>query len=167
MADFATCFAFVLGNEAGSPPNYLAVRDPRRNDPEAAAICGINSAAFPKQFVAIAWLTGKERATAVEAFYRATYFTSELAQLSNPIAMRVMDAEVNEGQEEGVRLLQKVCHALGATIEVDGALGPLTAAAANACDQDALVAAFKAARVAAYEAIGSPDLPEWIARAEK
>ena len=168
VADFATCYDFVLANEDYTPPRYATVPDPTRSDPLALAISGINSAEFPEQFeVIFAAATPVERAPLVADFYRKTYFTAELAQLSNPVAMRLMDAEVNEGAGAGVKLLQKACLALGATLEVDGALGPLTIAAANACDQDALVAAFKAARVAAYEAIGGPDLAEWIARANK
>ena len=168
MADFASCYAFVLANEDYTPPRYATVPDPTKSDPLALAISGINSAKFPDEFEPIfATKPPADRAPLVAAFYQKTYFTPQLAQLSNPVAMRLMDAEVNEGAGAGVRLLQKACQALGATLEVDGALGPITIAAANACDQDALVAAFRAARVAAYEAIGGPDLAEWIARANK
>ena len=168
MADFASCYAFVLANEDYTPPRYATVPDPTKADPLALAISGINSAEFPEDFEPIfAAKTPADRAPLVAVFYHKTYFTPHLAQLSNPVAMRLMDAEVNEGTDAGVKLLQKACLALGANVEVDGALGPLTIAAANGCDQDALVAAFKAARVAAYKAIGGPDLPEWIARANK
>lgn len=168
MADFATCYDFVLANEDFTPPRYATVPDPTKADPLALAISGINSAKFPEDFERIfAAKTPADRAPLVAAFYRKTYFTPHLAQLSNPVAMRLMDAEVNEGAGAGVKLLQKACLALGANVELDGALGPLTIAAANACDQENLVAAFKAWRIAAYEAIGGPDLPEWIARAKK
>jgi hypothetical protein len=168
LADFATCYDFVLADEDYMPPRYATVPDPTKADPLALAISGINSAEFPEDFESIfAAKTPADRAPLVAAFYRKIYFTPRLAQLSNPVAMRLMDAEVNEGAGAGVKLLQKACQALGATLEVDGALGPLTIAAANACDQEALVAAFRAARVRAYEAIGGPDLPQWIARANK
>jgi hypothetical protein len=168
VADFASCYAFVLANEDYTPPRYATVPDPTKADPLALAISGINSAEFPEDFELIfAEKTPAQRAPLVAAFYRKAYFTLYLADLSNPVAMRLMDAEVNEGAGAGVKLLQKACRCLGKNLEVDGALGPLTIAAANACDQDALVAAFKAARVAAYEAIGGPDLPQWIARANK
>jgi hypothetical protein len=168
LATFEVCYAFVLSNEDFAPPRYAAVPDPTKSDPLALAISGINSAKFPDEFEPIfATKPAAERAPLVAAFYERTYFTPQLAQLSNPVAMRLMDAEVNEGAGAGVKLLQKACNSLGANLEVDGALGPLTIAAANGCDQDALVAAFKAARVAAYEAIGGPNLPQWIARAKK
>jgi hypothetical protein len=168
VADFATCYDFVLANEDFTPPRYATVPDPTQADPLALAISGINSAKFPEQFeVIFAAKTPAERAPLVAAFYERTYFTPHLAQLSNPVAMRLMDAEVNEGAGAGVKLLQKACQALGAALEVDGVLGPITITAANACDQEVLVAAFRAARVAAYEAIGGPDLPQWIARANK
>lgn len=172
MADFATCYAFVLPNEDYTPPRYQTVPDPAKSDPEALAISGINSAAFPEAFEEIFALPVNQRAPAVEAFYQRTFWNPWIAQLKNPIAMRVMDAEVNSGGE-GVRLLQQACNACnGASdeIAVDGAFGPLTLAAAmEACrtSVDDLVAAFKALRVAFYQSLGGPDVAEWVARAQK
>ena len=176
MSDFAICFAFVLENEAGSPPNYLAVPDSTRADPEAAAICGINSAAFPKQFAAIASLTGEQRKTAVEAFYRTVFFSPELAQLPNEIAKRVMDAEVNEGPGIGVKLLQEAVNSqfvYQRKLAVDGVWGPLTLSAATRVNQGSLLFSFQALRIARYQRIAEANPAEainlrgWIARAEK
>lgn len=183
MADFAACLAFVLRDEDDTPPRYATERDPvwcRPNptsDPAIAvdnvkraaalAISGVNSYFHPDAFEDIFALPPAQRGPAVTGFYESTYFTGYLAQLSDPVAMRVMDAEVNEGPGTGIMLLQRACNSLGAKLAVDGGLGQLTVAAANALDQSDLVAAFKAARVAAYKAIGGPNLQSWLARANK
>ena len=171
MADGNACYSFVLGNEDWTPPRYEVMPDPTRDDPDAKVVSGINSASFPDDFATIAALPPAERPAAVEALYKQTYWNQWIEQLQTPIAMRVMDSEVNQGQGTAVKLLQTACKAVlraGAEqLATDGLLGPATVAAANACDQDALLMAFQAARVAEYRAIGGPALPQWIARAEK
>ena len=166
VADFLTCYAFVLPNEDYTPPRYQAEPDPTKADPLALAISGINSAAFPEQFQEIFVLPVAQRPPAIQAFYQATFWNAWISQLENPIAMRVMDAEVNSGGE-GIRLLQQACNSLGATLEVDEIWGPLTVAAALACNQVSLVAVFKDLRVAFYQSLGGPDVAEWVARAMK
>ena len=175
MSDFATCFAFVLENEAGSPPNYAIVPDPTKTDPAAKACSGINSSDFPETFDMLFQATPAERPSIVAAFYEITYFNRWLCQLPNEIAMRVMDAEVNEGAGVGVKLLQQACNrAIGAPIVVtDGLWGPATVQAVNDQDAASLIAFFKAARVDRYKAIATANPAEavnlrgWIARAEK
>ena len=166
VADFQTCYAFVLPNEDFTPPQYKTRPDPTKADPLALAISGINSAAFPEEFEAIFAIPASQRGPAVQAFYQKTYWNSWIPQLENPIAMRVMDAEVNSGGE-GVRLLQQACNSLGHDLEVDEIWGPLTVAAALACNQVSLVAVFKSLRVAFYRSLGGPDVAEWVARAMK
>jgi hypothetical protein len=177
LADFPTCYAFVLGNEDYTPPRYETKPDPTRKDPHALAISGINSAAFPADFKAIFYLPMRERALPVEVFYGRTFWNPWIAQLKNPIAMRVMDAEVNSGGE-GVRLLQRAVNSCRGTtgfapLAVDGAWGTLTVVGANGCNQTTLVNLFKAARVAFYEALAAenpaeaPNLAGWLARARK
>ena len=166
MADFDTCYAFVLPNEDWTPPRFEVEPDPTKSDPNAKVVSGVNSAAFPEDFAAIAALPMAERPAAVRAFYEKTYWNRWIQQLENPIAMRVMDAEVNSGGE-GVRLLQQACKALGATLDVDEIWGPLTVAAANACNLPDLVKTFKSLRVAFYQSLGGPTVAEWVARAQK
>jgi hypothetical protein len=166
MADFPVCYAFVLANEDYNPPRYQTVPDPTKTDPLALAISGINSAAFPEDFEAVFEIPVSQRAPAVQAFYQKTYWNAWLSRLDNPIAMRVMDAEVNSGGD-GIRLLQRACNALGAKLEVDEAWGPLTVAAAQALNQVALVGTFKSLRVDFYISLGGPDVEAWIARARK
>ena len=166
MADFPGCSAFVLANEDYNPPRYQTEPDPTKTDPLALAISGINSAAFPEDFEDVFAFPVNQRASVVEAFYQKTYWNPWIVQLENPIAMRVMDAEVNSGGD-GIRLLQRACNALGAKLEVDEAWGPLTVAAAQALNQVALVGTFKSLRVAFYESLGGPHVAEWVERARR
>ena len=178
MADFPTCYAFVLPNEDFTPPRFEAIPDPTPTDPTAGAISGINSAAFPAQFARIAAiLPPAARAAAVESFYESTYWNGWIRQLQNAIAMRVMDAEVNHGAGVGVRLLQRACNALeaapGAMLVVDGLWGPFTVEDTNAANLVRLVQMFRVARVsflreaALTDPIVAKDLPQLIARANK
>jgi lysozyme family protein len=174
MADFPTCYAFVLPNEDDTPPRYAAIADPTETDPGAQAISGINSAAFPARFAAIAALAQAARGPAVESFYLTTYWNGWIRQLQNAIAMRVMDAEVNHGDSIGVLLLQRACNALGPGIlATDGRWGPLTLDAALSEDVVNLVHLFQAARVsflrtaALTNPIVARDLPQLVARASK
>jgi lysozyme family protein len=78
---------------------------------------------------------------------------------------------VNAGPGIAVRLLQQAINNLGGALVVDGAWGPATVAAANACDQTALVGAYRIVRQAYYQAVvdhnpaSGPYLPGWEARA--
>jgi hypothetical protein len=166
MADFLICYAFVLGNEDYTPPRYQTEPDPTKTDPQALVISGINSEAFPVDFEEVFAIPVNHRAPAVQAFYQKTYWNGWIQQLEDPIAMRVMDAEVNSGGE-GVRLLQQACNALGAHLEVDETWGPLTVAAARACNLVDLVGTFKSLRVAFYTSLGGPHVAAWVARARK
>ncbi len=176
MSDFATCFAFVLENEAGSPPNYAIVPDPTKTDPAAKACSGINSSDFPETFDMLFQATPAERPSIVAAFYEITYFNRWLCQLPNEIAMRVMDAEVNEGAGVGVKLLQEAVNSQftsGAKLAVDGVWGPHTIAAAVGVNAASLLMSFQALRIARYQRIAEANpakainLRDWIARAEK
>lgn len=137
------------------------------------AISGINSGAFPTQFAVIAAVPQAQRGPAVEQFYRAEFFNKYEAQLSDPVAERVLDAMVNSGASTGVRLLQQAVNATGGDLAVDGAWGPLTVAAANACSQAELVAAFQVRRAALYRDIVAAHPQDsvyeanWLARAEE
>lgn len=177
MADFLTCLdTFVLLNEAGNPPNYGINPDPTRDDPAAKVCAGINSEAFPADFAAITALPIAERPAAVSAFYQRTYWNKYIAQVnSNPVAMSVMDAEVNEGIGVGVELVQGAVNETLAKDDliVDGVWGPRTLAGINSCTPSDLVPAFQQLRVARYRKIVEDNPSEvvnlkgWIARATK
>jgi uncharacterized protein YdbL (DUF1318 family) len=163
MADFATCYSFLLPNEDETPPQYEIVADPTEADPNAQAISGINSHFWPADFAAIASLPQSERGPAVASFYQRRYWNQWLAGLiSNRIAAMTLDASVNQGAGWGARFLQGAC---GAT--VDGALGPATVAAANMANLDSAIQQFIALREARYRQVGGPSLNGWLVRAAK
>ena len=165
MSDFETDYQFMMQNEDRSQVHAIVPDAP----PGAHAISGINSAAYPKQFAAIASLPQAERGPAVEQFYRTEFFGKYQAQLSDPVAERWLDQAVNGGPVTATRLLQQ---AVG-TVPVDGTWGSATVTACNAADQLALVTAFQAARrqhyldIVAKHPEDAQYLPGWLARAAK
>jgi lysozyme family protein len=175
MADFSDCFPFVLANEDYTPPRYEPNSDPTEEDPDAQALSGINSAAWPQEFAFIASLPQDQRATAVQAFYFKNYWNQWYAQLvSNEVAKRVFDTAVNINEKKAVKLLQNAINGIvgngsSYTVATDGAWGPQTLTAANGASDSQLVSAFKQLRVAHYQAndANSPYLAQLIARAEK
>ena len=163
MADFRTCFSFVLPNEDFTPPRYEAVPDPTESDPAAQAISGINSAFWAADFAAIVALPQNQRGAAVAAFYERNFWSSWLQQLnSNKVAAMVLDADINEGRKEGTEFLQMACG-----VEADGKFGPMTLTAANALPPAVIVPAFIEARQARYREIGGPNLAQWLERAAR
>ncbi len=174
MADFVTAFQWAMRSE-DSQMACAVVPDatPAGCTGPCYAISGINSGAWPGQYAAIAALPQASRPAAVQAFYQAHYWNNWFQQLvSDEVAKRVFDFSVNGGAGTAVKTLQQAVNALGGNLVVDGGWGPATMAAANAADQNALVQAFIAARVAHYRAIVAanpadvPYLNAWIARAQ-
>ena len=173
MADFKTCFGFMIQNE---DPNLACAIVPDI-PPGAHAIAGINSAAYPADYAAIAALPQDQRQDAVIAFYGSNFWNKWIQALtSNEVAMRVLDSAVNMGPGTAVKLLQTAINAIYCPpqcIPVDGGWGPVTITAANGCEEDELVQAFKNAREQHYRDIvaakpeDAPYLTAWLARAGK
>ena len=162
MSNWTTAYNWMLDNE-DAEREYKVVPDA---PPGAFAISGINSAAFPDEFDAIAKLMISERGPAIEAFYRSHFWgRSYDALASDELAKRIFDAAVNMGSGTAIKILQS---AIG--VEADGVLGPATVAAANAGDH---VADFIAARIRHYRDIVTKNpanvqyLNQWLARASK
>ena len=137
-------------------------------------IAGINSKSFPQDEAAIAALPQSQRAAAVSFFYYSKFWTPLQAGglESQDVANRYFDCSVDCWIPEAIEMLQRAVNALHAgTVEVDGAIGPITLAAANSADPEALLAAYREQRVAYYEAIAAknpadkPDLAGWLVRA--
>ena len=164
MANFQTCFSFVLPNEDTDPPRFEIVADPVHGvDPDAEALSGINSHFWPSQFRLIAALPQDQRGPAVATFYEANFWNRWFAGLnSNRIAAMTLDAAVNQGEGWAVRFLQGASNAV-----VDGAWGPNTLARANASNLDDQVAKFIALRQSRYRQVGGPSLAGWLLRAAK
>jgi lysozyme family protein len=174
MASFDVCYNWMLDQE-----------DPRReykivpDAPQGAhAISGVNSAAFPDEYAAIASVEQSQRADLIKKFYLNHFWNKWLAQInSDEVCKRVFDFSVNAGSHAAVKCLQEAVNILaqetGMTeIKEDGCWGQNTVKSANTCGVS-LISAFQQTRVAHYEAIvdAKPELahylPQWMARALK
>jgi len=174
MADFNLAFQWTMQfedprMECAQVPDVppAGVRGP------CFAISGINSGAWPADFATISAMPQNARKPAVEAFYQSRFWNNWFAQLSaNELAMRVFDFAVNGGSGTAVRILQQAVNTLGGSLTLDGGWGPLTVAAVNAANQQALLQAFKSARAMRYEAIAAATpasaqyLSAWLKRAQ-
>jgi len=178
MANWQVAFDWMMDNEDAARA-CATVRDacPEGITGPCFAISGINSGAWPDQYTAIAALDDPDdREILVKEFYEDHFWNPWYSQLtSDDVAKRVFDAAVNMGEETAVKLLQQAVNSfhVGNPLTVDGGWGPNTLTAVNAVNPATLVAAFKNARCAHYEAIVAANpakakfLNQWIARAEK
>ncbi len=174
MADFLTAFQWMMQSEdARHACAVVPDSTPVGATGPCYAISGVNSGAWPQQYATIAALPQGSRLPAVQAFYEQYFWNHWYAQLvSDDLAKRVFDFAVNGGRETAVKTLQKAVNTLGGNLTVDGGWGPLTLAAVNAANQQALMQAFIAARVAYYRQVvaNTPDdqqyLKGWLARAQ-
>jgi len=177
MADWNTAYNWMMDNEDPERACAQVSDAPPAGVPGPCyAISGINSGAFPAQFDAIAALAQGDRETAVQSFYQNHFWNPFIEMLeSDELCKRVFDFAVNAGPGTSTRCLQQAVNSLGPdnAIAEDGGWGPATVAATNAADPDALVAAFKAKRLAHYQAIVNANpadaryLAVWSARAQK
>lgn len=177
MADWNTAYNWMMDNEdAQRACKQVPDAGPVGAGP-CFAISGINSAAWPAQFAAIAAIPQDQRAPAVQQFYHDNFWNNWFAQVaSDDVCKRVFDFAVNGSTHQAVQCLQQAVNSLGGTgarLQEDGGWGPMTLAAVNGADANALVTAFKAQRAAHYRAIVAANparaqfLNGWIARAEK
>lgn len=173
MSQFAPALSFALQFE--DPRHaYEAVDDA---PPGASAIAGVNSAAWPLEFAAIASVPPSDRVQLVARFYLVHFWTPMRVGglVDQDLANRVFDEGVNAGAVTGVKLLQEAYNALyaggAAKLAEDGVIGPKTLEAINGAAPDAILAAYRSARAARYQDIAAayPDdavyLPDWLARA--
>jgi len=123
MALFQTAYNFMMLNEDATQAHAIVPDAPVG----AFAISGINSAAFPTQYAAIAALPQNQRGPAVANFYQTIFWNSWFAQLiSDAVSMRVFDASVNMGAGAGIIILQKAVNSIGGSLVIDGGWGPNT-----------------------------------------
>lgn len=171
MADFGTCYSWMMDNEDEGRA-YKTVPDA---PPGAWAISGINSRSFPVEFAAINAIPEAQRGPAVESFYRTNFWNRWFSAItSDDVAKRIFDAGVNEGSGTACKMAQIASNTLSsAQITEDGNWGPNTVEAINECDSGALVAAFQKVRADRYRAIVAANplderyLANWLARADK
>lgn len=169
MAQFVPALNFLLDLEDRAR-TYAVNVDNNGN----GVIAGINEGAWPVEYAAIAAAEVSARAALVSDFYLKNYWEPRklTALASQNIANRVMAADVNMQFHEGGILLQRAVNTLGgAQVTVDGVIGPITLAAANACDPAALLDAFHKQAVLYYQSVvarnpaDAPYLAGWTARA--
>ena len=170
MSDFVTSYNWMLDSE-DAPRRYNVVMD----NNGAGVVSGINAKSYPDDFARIQAIPQDQRGPAIQEFYLRKFWSPWYQSLaSTEVGKRVFDMAVNGGPGTTVRLLQlAIADAGGPFLEIDGAWGPNTVAAANGCTEYNLVTAYKAVRVQHYKDIASknpalaPYLNAWIARAEK
>jgi lysozyme family protein len=146
MAQYPEALEFLLANE-DSQHEYAIVPDS-----VGFAISGINSHSWPSQYETIAALPQNQRAQAVSDFYLIHYWNPmKLGGInSQDLANRVMDQAVNGGFVGAVKMLQEAANSLGATLTVDGFVGPATLEAVNALDPERMIAAYRLKRQQYY-----------------
>jgi type VI secretion system secreted protein VgrG len=172
MANFDVAFQFLMDSEDPSREYKITP------DCGGYAISGVNSAAWPDEYAAIAATPqANHRAALVDFFYKVHFWNGWFEELaSDEVAKRVFDAAVNMGTGTAVKLLQQaICNVTGLTLELDGLWGPQTVETANSTDPVKLVQAFKIERSDHYKAIVAKNpakaeylnLNGWLARAMK
>lgn len=140
--NFDQAFDLLLGHEGGYA-NYAS-------DPGGETMWGITrKVALQEGYAGAMRLLPRDTAKDI---YRRRYWNAVNAdQLPAPLRYSVFDAAVNSGPEQAGKWLQR---ALG--VVADGAIGPLTLAAANAGNPYRVAMATNAARLAFMT-----DLPTW------
>lgn len=175
MAQFSPALDFLLDFE-DRPRRYNEVVD----NNGGRVIAGINSRSYPQQEAAIAAAPLSQRPILVYQFYLPEFWIP-LKQGdidSQDIANRVLSAAVNTGQYTAIQMLQDAINALRTgSVTADGAIGPITIAAANAQDPQRLLDSYRQQLEARYrriaannpkdmQFIGTDDKPgPWIVRA--
>lgn len=152
MSEFGPALEYLLDLE-DEGRTYVEVTD----NNGGKVIAGINSKSFPKEEAAIAAVVPSLRSTGVYKFYFAYFWQPLLlgSLQAQDIANRVLAASVNSGMYSGIKLLQEAANACGASITVDGKIGPITVAAANSADPASLLSAFRQQLEAAYRLIAA------------
>lgn len=94
---------------------------------------------------------------ATRLYWQYFWDDASLAWIAHPsIAAKVLDAEVNMGPSQGVRLIQKAL-----CVIVDGHLGPNTAADCNAADETKLYDSFVMCAADRYQRIRDAQIPKY------
>jgi lysozyme family protein len=164
-------YALVKGDPGGETYRGITRRRHKAWDgwtkvDEAKSIFGVN----PKKIDE--YLKGDEAlSTSVELLYRTKYW-DPIGELPDLVKMKTFDISVNAGMEPAVTILQKALQKLGAKLDDDGKLGPITRAAAKAFAQGEIVEAMCARQAMYYRRLVeiNPVLKKflngWLKRAE-
>jgi lysozyme family protein len=94
-----------------------------------------------------------EMARLVEDFYRVNFWDKTPAEFPGVLREKHFDTSINMGREGAGEVLQTALNTLGNRLAVDGAVGPLTRAAAAKASLAALIPAYCKAQAERYRAI--------------
>jgi hypothetical protein len=154
-SEFAPAFSFVMSFE--DPRQIWEINPDLCSEGKPGpcfAVAGINSSDYPEQFAAIQSFQQAERGPAIQQFYEVQFWTAmNLGRLeSQDLANRVLDEGVWSGPGTALILLQRAVNSLtgpsGRYLYLDGVLGPETLQAANAAQEEAILAAYRRRRIA-------------------
>lgn len=167
MSNFDLAWRLTLANEDTVPSGKV------EQDSNGADVrYGINAAYYPGD--AVFTLPAPLAIKRAEGIYLDIWDRLQLEKLANDcIAAKIFDLCFNAGDKPGIQILQRAANALGATLEVDGKVGPLTIAAANTKQPQALMDAIVVAGTNHYQAIvaAKPEdakyLSGWLSRLKK
>ena len=167
MADFLRALPFVLRNEGGECDVKGDSGGHTNMGITQATLDGFNRAHPELQFPAnVHDLTQGD----VGTIYRLGYWKFDGIQ-DQACATKIFDCDVNDGLPSGIRLAQRAAISLGAHLTEDGAYGPATEAALNACNPSHLMDALIKVSTAHYQSMAAqhPEdvqfLRTWLARA--
>lgn len=149
MSQYPPALKYVLDEE-----------DPRRqykNVPDSGgyAIAGVNSHAWPSDYVIIFNAPVEKRPQLVYDFYQKKFWNPMMIGGIDfqDIANRVLDEGVNAGGDTSIKLLQMCLVQMGHSVKIDGILGPDTRTTVNAQDPERLIALFRNIRLSHYKKI--------------
>ena len=109
--------------------------------------------------------------TAQEIYHKGWWLKYGYDRLLPPMDVKVFDTAVNMGPRQAHRLLQQSCNELGASLVVDGVLGPKTVATANGMNNRPLLQTYRFMQAQFYRNLAA-DRPKlavflngWLRRA--
>lgn len=156
---FESAITKVLKDEGG----YVN----HKNDKGGETAFGISKRSYPD--VDIKTLTLEK---AKDIYYNDFWKTGPYdALVCAPLAEKVFNTAVNAGNSRAFKLLQQAANACGASVVVDGAIGPKTIAAVNSLDGTQVLAAYRVQQANFYKSLVARDasqavfLKGWLARA--
>jgi len=183
MADFQAAFNYVMDREDRNRTGKVT-RDPTKDDPDAVARFGVNSAAHPdlveKKFfevlLGIATMSNEDALAEAADVFKYDYFMhlSGYTLADQDVVNKFCDFAFNQGIGEATKLVQRAVNEINPDrqppLVVDGTPGARTIAAINACEPERLLPAMKDQAIAFYRqlVVDHPqfagDLDAWINR---
>jgi lysozyme family protein len=179
MADFRQACDYVLKNEDPELEG-IVTPDPAKDDPNAVARFGVNSAAHPQAVTDGFFEMGRDAALQyAEDVFKFDYFSpiGGYSIIVQDVVNKFCDLAFNCGISQATKIVQRAVNAalpnLQPTLSVDGVVGDRTIGRINACEPERLIPAIKEKAKDFYTALAAahPEMQKnmkgWLARAEK